>query len=129
MRNRVLDMATNIMLSGVCPETSRKDLFKKVIWAHNKGYVYTNSDQSAYAVAYRIPYWDMKYTEEMPEEENGSILYVALACSLSKDRAVLLKMLRACCKLNQCDEVIYFRRNSDTDFKRMKVRGELNVKA
>lgn len=115
-------MIYRILSSGVCPDTPRSKFIKQLLWAHSKGYLYTTANEDAYVLAYRIKEWDEKWGNEMPESEDGDILYCAMAVSVSKSKLGLLKMLRAYCKENDIKELIYYKRNSEKDFKRIKVR-------
>jgi len=127
MNQRIAEMIYRILVSGVCPDTPRSKFIKQLLWAHTKGYLLTNSNEDAYVLAYRIPEWDEKWTKEMPEKEEGDILYCAMAVSTNKSKAGLLKILRAYCKENDVKELIYYKRNSDTDIKRIKLRSKSYV--
>jgi len=110
--------------SNVCPDSPREDLMKAILFSHEKGYLLTNRDASAFANVYRVK--SEKDIENIPEKEVGEMAYVNFAISEQKNPFVLLKMLREYVKQNpEVKELIYFRRNSDTDFKRIHIR---NVK-
>lgn len=115
-----------VVKSKVCPETSLREWAKIILQAHTKGYLYVMFEKGKpYSVscAYRIPTWDEKFTKEMPHTEDGNILYVAWAVSESPNKTNLLKMLREYRKIfPKVKELIYYKRNSDTDLKRIKLK-------
>lgn len=107
--------------SNVCPDSPREDLMKAILFSHEKGYLLTNRDASAFANVYRVKNETEIY--KIPEVEEGSLAYVNFAVSEEKNPFVLLKMLRGYVKDNpEVKELIYFRRNSDTDFKRIHIK-------
>ena len=122
MNEKVAEMIYRILVSGVCPDTPRPQFIKQLLWAHSRGYLFTNKEEDAYVLAYRIPEWDEKWGNTMPHEESGSILYCAMAVSISKKPISLLKMFRSYCLENEVTELIYYKRNSDKDIKRIKLR-------
>lgn len=107
--------------SNVCPDTDRMDLIDQIFWAHKKGYLYTNREASAFALAYKIPEWKEEYSDVMPEEEQGNILYCGWAVSEGKRRTDLLKLFRG---VPDVKELIYYKRGSNTNLKRLKVKYE-----
>lgn len=108
-----------VLESNVCPETPYYEWLKIIQFAHDRGYLITNNKMDQFACAYRIPYWDEKFTSEMPEQESGNILYVAFAVSESKNNFSLLKMLKS---YPDIEEVYWYHRNSDTDLRHYKIR-------
>lgn len=127
MDSKVAEMIYRILSSGVCPDTPRSQFIKQLLWAHNKGYLFTNKEEDAYVLAYRIPEWDKKWGNQMPDKEEGDILYCAMAVSVSKKKSGLLKILKAYCLENDVKELIYYKRNSDSDLKRIKLRSKVYV--
>ncbi|MBX4189778.1 hypothetical protein KW791_00550 [Candidatus Parcubacteria bacterium] len=111
-----------ILNSKICPLTSKGDWPRILLFAHLRGYLYTNKDASVFVMAYRIPRWEKKWSDVMPEQESGETLYVAFAVSEGKRKISLLKILRQYLKKNEIEEIIYYKRNSDTDFKRIDLR-------
>ena len=109
--------------SNVCPDSSREDLLKAIIYSHEKGYLLTNKDASAFANVYIVPEMNEYYKTVIPETESGDLAYVNFAISEEKNPWVLLKMLREYMKQNpQVKDLVYFRRNNDKDFKRIHLR-------
>jgi len=111
-----------IIDSKVCPETPKYQWPKILLFAHARGYIYTNGDASAFALVYRIPEWEEKWSITMPDKESGNCAYVAFAVSESKDKLALTKMFKENVRRNNIEEMIYHRRNSDTDLKRIITR-------
>ena len=108
-----------VLKSGVCPDTKASDWPKLIMFAHSKGYLYVSKDADTFVCAYRIPADEDVYKNEMPVEESGDLLYVAWAVSESNSRTNLLKMLKQYRKENNVKEIIYYKRNSNTNLKRI----------
>jgi hypothetical protein len=108
--------------SKVCPETDAKEWAKIILYAHTKGYLYMTPDQETIVCAYRSD--SETHSDEMPMNEHGRHLHVVWAASNSKDKLGLLKLLKSYIKFNEVDDITYYRRNSETDFKRIKVNHE-----
>lgn len=106
----------------VCPDTPVTDWPRILLFAHAKGYLYTNRNGTAFALVFRIPEWDEKWTEIMPEKESGNKAYTVFAVSEEDDKVSLLRMFKSYVAQHNIEEMIYYRRNSDTDLKRIKIR-------
>jgi len=107
---------------NINPETPLYQWPKILLFAHARGYLYTNHDASAFVIAYRIPEWKEEYGDEMPAQEGGKILYVSMAVSESDNMLVLLKMLRDYMKLENVEELIFHRRGNNFDLARYNLR-------
>jgi hypothetical protein len=109
--------------TNVCPDTPRSEMAQVVGYSHDHGYLYTNRKANAFVCGYRIPELNDKWKTTIPEKEQGSIFFVNFAVSEEPNRWTLLRMLREYLKANpDVKELCYYRRNSDTDFKRIIVR-------
>lgn len=108
--------------SKVCPQTPINEWPRILMFAHARGYLYTNKDGDAFALVFRIPEWNEVWTHTMPDKESGNKAYVVFAVSDSKDKLVLTRMFKDYVRLNNIEEMIYYRRNSDTDLKRIVTR-------
>lgn len=108
--------------SGVCPNAPVSDWPRILLFAHARGYLYTNRDGNAFALVFRIPEWDDKWINTFPDKESGSKAYVVFAVSESDDPLTLTRMFKSYVAQNGIEEMIYYRRNSDTDLKRIKIR-------
>lgn len=108
--------------SKVCPDTRVDDWPRILMFAHARGYLYTNREGTAFALVYRIPDWEEKWSVVMPNKESGNKAYVVFAVSKANDKLSLLRMFRSYIALNGIEEMIYHRRNSDTDLKRIPIR-------
>lgn len=113
-----------IRKTKVCPDTPVSEWPRILFFAHTRGYLYTNRDGNAFALVFRIPEWDEKWTEIMPDKESGDKAYVVFAVSESEDKLTLTRMFKSYAKQNGVKEMIYYRRNSDTDLKRIRIRHE-----
>lgn len=108
--------------SKVCPQTPINEWPRILMFAHARGYLYTNKDGDAFSLVFRIPEWSEVWTHTMPDKESGNKAYVVFAVSDSKDKLVLTRMFKDYVRLNNIEEMIYYRRNSDTDLKRIVTR-------
>ncbi len=108
--------------SKVCPQTPINEWPRILMFAHSRGYLYTNKDGDAFALVFRIHEWSERWTHTMPDKESGNKAYVVFAVSDSKDKLVLTRMFKDYVRLNNIEEMIYYRRNSDTDLKRIVTR-------
>lgn len=118
-RNDLQKCLSMVLESGVCPETSKEDWVRILLYANSHNYLYSNADDSCFALAYKIPRLDERYFSTMPENEYGNILYVSWVVSNSPDKTSLLKLLRT---KHDVDEIAYFRRNNNSDFRTYKLR-------
>jgi len=109
-----------VINSGVCPETDEKEWAKLILFAHTRGFLYVSPDAQTAVCAYRSE--SPELADSMPMEESGPHLHIAWAASASQDKTVLLRMLRSYLKQNKVEDICYNRRNSETDFKKLKVR-------
>lgn len=114
-----------VIRSGVCPETDEKEWAKLILYAHTRGFLYTSPDKQTVVCAYRSN--SDTHQKEMPKFEDGKHLHVVWTASESTDKNSLLKLMRSYLKDNQdIEDISYFRRNSDTDFKKLKLKGRHN---
>ena len=103
----------------VCPETTSSDWVRILLYAHSKGYLYTNKDASAFVLCYRIPEWREEYGNVMPEVETGEVLYVSFSVSESNDKLSLLRMLKSYSGIKQA---VWHRRGDDNDLAIYNIR-------
>jgi len=120
LMHRCMDLVSK---TNVCPDTPRSEMARVVAYSHDKGYLFTNRGANAFVCGYRIPEVSDKWKTTIPEKEQGEIFFVNFAVSEEPNRWTLLRMLREYLKSNpDVKELCYYRRNSDTDFKRIIVR-------
>jgi hypothetical protein len=112
-----------IVKSNVCPETDRKGWFETLCYMHTKGWIYLNSDGgkiSSVVGAYRVN--SLENFDTLPVEEEGEILYIPFAASVSDDKLLFKKMLDKYIEANpMVKEVVFYERNSQEKFKRFKL--------
>jgi hypothetical protein len=114
-----------VVRNKVCPASSIEELANVIIFSHKKGYLLTNRKANAFVCCYRIPEINDRWKNEIPENEQGDILYVNFAVSESADKWILLKILRDYMKENpDVKELVYYRRGSNTDFKKIHLRSQ-----
>lgn len=106
----------------VCPDTPLNEWPRILLFAHARGYLYTNRNGTAFVLIFRIPEWDEKWTERLPDKESGNKAYTVFAVSEEDDKVSLLRMFKSYVAQHGIEEMIYYRRNSDTDLKRIKIR-------
>jgi hypothetical protein len=108
--------------SGIDDKTTPAEWVKKLLYLHSKGWLWATVDEKnevEIAVAlYRIPSTDDKYTEVLPEKEEGRILYVPFFVSRAKDPMKAKKMLTQYLKKHEDVDEIYFEDGSDNKMKR-----------
>ena len=109
--------------SKVCPNSTVEEMISAICISHEHGYLYANRDANTFVCGYRIPEVNDKWKCTIPEKEEGEIFFVNFAVSEEPNPWRLLKMLRSYLKENtDVKELVYYRRNSDTDFKRIHLR-------
>jgi len=114
--------------TNVCPDSPRAEMKQVVEFSHNHGYLYTNRGANTFVCGYRIPEINDKWKSTIPEKEEGEIFYVNFAVSEEPNKWNMLRMLREYLKANpDVKELCYYRRNSDTDFKRIILRRSNHV--
>lgn len=106
----------------VCPDTPAHDWPRILLYAHARGYLYTNRKGTAFVLIFRIPEWDEKWITTLPDKESGNKAYTVFAVSEEDDKLSLLRMFKSYVAQHGIEEMIYYRRNSDTDLKRIKIR-------
>ena len=112
-----------VVASGVCPETDEKDWAKLILYAHTRGFIYMNANHDTIVCAYRSN--KEEHSKEMPLMETGRHLHIVWAVSTAETKNNLLKMLRSFLRENpDIEDISYFRRNSETDFKKINVKGK-----
>ena len=120
-RGLFLSMNANELLIKTYDLLKKSDVFydkTELEWAsyvlrlYEKGWLYSavhNGDIIAVAGAFRIPEWEERYQHELPDQEFGSILYVAFFAADSDNPSVPLKLLKHYLKENtQISEIIFY---------------------
>lgn len=113
--------------TNVCPDSTMDEMRNVVKYAHDHGYLFTNREANAFVCGYRIPEINDRWKTTIPENEIGEIFFVNFAVSDDSNKWTLLRMLRSFLKDNpDIEELCYYRRNSDKDFKRIHIRRPSN---
>jgi hypothetical protein len=121
-----------VIKSGVCPDTPINSWSEIIPFCHSKGYLYVlyEKDEPVSVVcAYRIPLFDEKFVDKYPERELGTVLYIPWAVSNSLSITSLLYMFKQYIKQHDITELVYYKRNSETDLKRIKFHVKTKVAA
>lgn len=117
-----------IVKSNVCPETDRKQWFNTLVYMHTKGWIYLNTKKGSINCvvgAYRVN--NLDNFDTLPVEEEGNILYIPFAASISDDKLTLKKMLDKYTQSNpDIKEIVFYERNSQDKFKRFKLNEEVS---
>lgn len=94
------------------PDRDYKYYAKLILFTHDRGYLYFGKEEGkvkAVAIAYRVK--DLENNKEIPEEDDGDILFVPMLVSKARNKRIPLKMLRVALKMNPgIKEVKYMRR-------------------
>ena len=112
-----------LLKSKVCPATEQAEWLKILSVMHVKGWLYYGYEEGEVRVvvgAYRIKEFKDDTKDVLPKKEEGDILYVAFMASTAEDKLLPRKLLTEYLKNNKSiKEVIFYRRNSDQDIKRI----------
>jgi hypothetical protein len=111
-----------IAQSGVCPETKPYEWVKTLLYLHSKGWLWSVVDKDnnveMAAAMYRVPSLDKKYTDVLPEKEEGNILYIPFFVSVSKDTKKAQKVFKKYLKRSvDIETIAFFERGDDTKLK------------
>lgn len=117
--------------SKVCPETTPREWVSLLLYLHHKGWLYSSlkgDEVMAVACGYRIPEVIPEFTDVLPREENGNILYVPFYANKDGSRFSALRFLKAYLKDNIANikEVAFYHKGDEKKLKRYKVKGVKN---
>ncbi len=107
-----------VIASRVCPNMLPLEWMSRLLYMHRRKWLYCTLKGDhliAVAGAFRIRQWDDKYLDfaNMPEAEEGDILYVPFIASEGNVHVAPLRLLRFCLRKNpNIKELIYYRKNS-----------------
>jgi len=120
-----------VIKSGVCPETTPAEWLHIICYMHERGWIkIERKDGKIESVVgrYKVKEFKEEDLDKMPEKEEGTILVVPFACSVSEDKTILKKIFNQYRKSNEISEIVFYERNSNTKFKRFKIKGDNNGK-
>ena len=124
----LVNVLTFLKKSGTAPDNTMDDWMRAVSHMHDRGWLYyTKEDGKIVTIvgAYRIKKFDEKKVDVMPDKEEGDILFINFAASTSEHKTSLKKMLSKYVDENKnIKEIIFYPRNQDKEFKRIKVRSK-----
>lgn len=99
--------------------------WKMVKYAHSHGFLYTSFDKDTLDTAmimYRVKDMEATKSNDLPEKEDGNILYVLACASRSRDRMKLNKIRNYFTKTNpDIEKIVMNHRNSETDLRVFEV--------
>jgi hypothetical protein len=120
-----------VIRSGVCPEIMPLEWMRRLLFLHRHRWLYCSvkgNQLLAVAAAYRIPEWDDKYLQMLPDQEEGSVLYVPFIAAEGRSSVAPLRLLRYCLRENPgITEVIYYRKNLHAAQKRYFIRPQVRA--
>lgn len=123
----LLEIFKLVFKSGVCPDSTPSELLKSILHMHNKGYLYVafeNDSLCTVVGAYLIKEFNDVVIENIPEVEEGDILYIPFLVNTSKDKLMIKRLLSEYLDINKnVKEVIFYERNSDDRLKRFSREG------
>lgn len=110
--------------SGVCPKTQPAEWVKILLYLHSKGWLWAIVDEKhnveMAAGMYRVPSVDEAYTNQMPEKEEGRILYIPFFVSRSNDPMKAKQILTKYLKTHEDIDEIFFEDGNDNKLRRFK---------
>lgn len=122
-----------VLKRQLCPDSTVMEWSKALLKLHEKGWLYAiirDGKLRALWAAYRIPFWDEKFSESIPEEEKGQIFYVPFLVTDGEEKNAPLRAFKDYRRRNpDVKEIIFYKRNSDTDLRRYRLnsRGKCGV--
>lgn len=115
--------------SGVCPQTTPREWIPLLLYLHHKGWLYATAGPDGHvdaaACAYRIPEVAKRYTDKLPRQERGGVLYVPFYATRQRQQMTALRLLRAYLRHHgqSVREVAFHRRRGGERLCRVNVKG------
>lgn len=118
-----------IWSSGICPKTKPNEWVKRIWYMHRKGWLFVhvlNDEIEVIVGAYRVKEVNETTHLNMPEIEEGEILFVPFMVSRSEDKLMVRRMLGKYMKENLVKEIVFY--GVDNEKVTLKHTGEENGK-
>ncbi|MFZ5802707.1 MAG: hypothetical protein ACOY3K_06330 [Candidatus Omnitrophota bacterium] len=120
-----------VKASGVFQKKWDSELMDDLFRMHDRRWLYCSfrgSDLLAVAGAFRIPEWDDRYFNELPEVDEGEILYVPFLVSTADEPLVPLRLVKFCLRENaSIKEIIYYKKYPEERGRRVALRSRFSV--
>lgn len=117
IEQKLLEQICDLVLtSDIYPEQMPLEWMSRLIQMHHHRWLYCSmkgEELVAVGGAYRIQSWDDSYLYQLPESENGDILFIPFVAAKREFKTALLRLLRFCLKDNPgIREIIYFKKQT-----------------
>lgn len=129
--NFILSIIDLIIKSKVRPETTPTQWIEIVSFMHERGWLYYGYENGRVVTvlgAYRIKEFVESKEQDLPDVEEGNIVYVPFAVSISKDRLLIRKITTEYLEKHPEVEEIIFRDDAKDKYISIKI-GENNGKS
>lgn len=129
--NFILSIIDLIIKSKVRSETTPAQWIEIVSFMHENNWLYYGYENGRVVTvlgAYRIKEFDESKEQDLPAVEEGNIVYVPFAASISKDRMIIRKITTEYLEKHPEVEEIIFRDDTKDKYIRIKI-GEENGKS
>lgn len=123
----VLGIIDLIIKSKVRPETTPEEWLKIVSYLYDKNwlhYGYEGTKVVTVLAAYRIKEFDEMKESQLPKKEEGNIIYVPFAASISKDKMIIRRITSEYVAKHPETEQIIFKDYAKNKFIVLKLKGE-----
>ncbi len=118
---RTMEISPNLIATfdflkrtGFFEDQSTLEWARKLNHLYDRGWLYSSMHGEkllAVAGAFRIPAWDKRFVEELPEKQEGNILFISFFSSESEDSKIPLKLLKQFLRENPTiQEIVYYRK-------------------
>ena len=129
--SEVLSIWKFVIESKVCHQTSQNEWLKIITYLYLKDWLWVISDKGivqAVIGAYRINEFDESKADNLPEKDEGEILFIPFACSVGDDIFVWRKLLREYLKTNEIKELIFcdYAKDGYGNYRRFNLKGALH---
>lgn len=106
----ILEIYKFVLDSKVCPQTSSQEWLKIIsfMYLNDLLWIITNNNKiEAVIGAYRLNEFDEIKANDIPSKNEGSILFIPFACSISNDLLVWRKLLKEYIKIHDINELVF----------------------
>lgn len=130
--NFIIQVVDLIIKSKVREETKPDEWLRIVSFMHERGWLYYGYEENKLVTvlgAYRVKKFDEDAEEQMPNKEDGNIVYVPFAASISKDKMIIRRITSEYIDKHPDVEEIIFKDHAKDKFMRIQLKGELDGRA
>lgn len=99
-----------------------------ISYCHKRGLLYLamqGEEVMAAGAIYRVPEWNEKFTEEIPEKDEGTIAYIPFFASKTEKRMTALRMIKNYLRSHpEVTTLKFYSHKSETDLRSYEVKRE-----